>query len=75
MHRMEFKVIKMKFIATSLMMVAAIVHSKKMTEFRLPMNLKPVSYRLNVTTHLEDKFMFKGVVDIKVSTYIYLHLL
>lgn len=42
--------------------------SKETSEFKLPTNFNPVSYELNVVTHLEDKFMFEGVVGIRVST-------
>jgi len=64
---MEFVVFKMFIIALSLM--GSVVNSKETSEFKLPTNFKPVSYRLDVTTHLDDKFMFEGVVDIKVSIH------
>jgi len=57
----------MFIIALSLM--GSVVNSKETSEFKLPTNFKPVSYRLDVTTHLDDKFMFEGVVDIKVSIH------
>lgn len=66
---MEIGVVKMRFIVVMSLIGATVVHSQQTTEFRLPTNLKPVSYQLNVTTHLEDKFIFEGVVDIKVSSY------
>lgn len=65
---MDFEVVKMRFIVALSLVAAAVVHSQKTTEFRLPTNFKPISYRLDVTTHLEDKFVFEGVVDIKVSS-------
>lgn len=52
-------------VALSLM--GSVVNSKESSEFKLPTNFKPVSYRLDVTTYLDDKFMFEGVVDIQVS--------
>lgn len=48
--------------------MGSVVISQETSEFKLPTNFKPVSYRLDVTTHLEDKFMFEGIVDIQVST-------
>jgi len=47
--------------------MTAIVRPQEVSEYRLPADFKPVSYRLDVITHLEDKFTFDGVVDIKAS--------
>lgn len=50
-------------------LIIGVISSQENSEFRLPTNFKPISYRLDVTTHLDDKFTFEGVVDIKVCTY------
>lgn len=63
---MEFGTFKMRYII-ALSLIGAFAHSEDISEFRLPTNFKPISYRLDVTTHLEDKFIFEGIVDIKVS--------
>lgn len=55
------------FVLTLLMRVAA--RSEKISEYRLPTNFKPTNYRLNIITHLDDKFIFEGVVNIKVSAF------
>lgn len=59
---------KMRFIVgLSLLLWAVAGAQQNVSEFRLPTNFKPISYRLDVTTHLDDRFVFEGVVDIKVS--------
>lgn len=63
---MEFGILKMRYII-ALSLIGAVAHSEEISEFRLPTNFKPISYRLDITTHLEDKFTFEGIVDIKVS--------
>lgn len=63
---MNFVIFKMIYIIT-LFLLGSIVNSKDI--LKLPTNFKPISYRLNVTTHLEYQFMFEGVVDIQVSTH------
>lgn len=68
MFRMEFVGFKMLFVI-ALSLMGSVVHSKDSSEFKLPTNFKPVSYRLDVTTYLDDKFMFEGVVDIQVSYF------
>jgi len=55
-------------IAVSFLMIV-VNSSQENSEFRLPTNFKPISYQLDVTTHLDDKFTFDGVVDIKVCNY------
>jgi len=65
---MEFVDFKIMFII-ALSLMGLVVNSKETSEFKLPTNFKPVSYRLDVTTHLDDQFMFEGVVDIKVSMH------
>ncbi|XP_001944764.2 aminopeptidase N [Acyrthosiphon pisum] len=64
--RMEFVGFKMIFIV-ALFLMGSVVNSKESSEFKLPTNFKPVSYRLDVTTYLDDKFMFEGVVDIQMT--------
>jgi aminopeptidase N len=54
-------------VALFLVLGAAFARSQEVPEYRLPTTFKPISYRLDVTTHLENKFTFEGVVDIKVS--------
>lgn len=49
-------------------MGSVVVNSKESSEFKLPTNFKPTSYQLDVTTYLEDKFLFEGEVAINVST-------
>ncbi|XP_026808314.1 aminopeptidase N-like [Rhopalosiphum maidis] len=63
--RMGFVVFKMISII-ALFLMGSVENSKDINELKLPTNFKPLSYRLNVTTHLEDKFMFEGVVDIQI---------
>jgi len=65
---MDFVVFKMISII-ALFLMGSVENSKDINEIKLPTNFKPISYRLNVTTHLEDKFMFEGVVDIQVSIH------
>ena len=64
---MKFVGFKMIFIV-ALSLMGSVVNSEETIDFKLPTNFKPVSYELNVVTHLEDKFMFEGVVCIRVST-------
>lgn len=64
---MKFVGFKMFFII-ALSLMGSVVNSKETSEFKLPTNFKPVSYELHLVTHLEDKFMFEGVVVIRVST-------
>ncbi|XP_022171836.1 aminopeptidase N-like [Myzus persicae] len=64
--RMKFVGFKMIFII-ALSLMGSVVNSKESSEFKLPTNFKPVNYRLDVTTYLEDKFMFEGMVDIRMS--------
>eukprot|EP00102_Acyrthosiphon_pisum_P026390 XP_016663600.1 PREDICTED: uncharacterized protein LOC107884954 [Acyrthosiphon pisum] len=63
-QRMKFVGFKMIFII-ALSLMRSVVNSEETSDFKLPTNFKPVSYELNVTTHLEDKFMFEGVVCIR----------
>lgn len=65
---MEFVGFKMIFIVV-LFLMRSVVDSKESSEFKLPTNFNPVSYRLDVTTYLDDQFIFEGVVDIQVSLY------
>ncbi|VVC39573.1 Hypothetical protein CINCED_3A003208 [Cinara cedri] len=58
--------IKMRFIISLTLLWAVVCSALNSSEFRLPDNFKPISYRLDVTTHLDDKFVFEGVVDIKI---------
>ncbi|XP_008182457.2 aminopeptidase N [Acyrthosiphon pisum] len=60
---MEFMSFKMIFII-ALSLMGSVVNSKETSDYKLPTNFKPVSYELYVVTHLEDKFMFEGVVSI-----------
>ncbi|XP_025198945.1 aminopeptidase N-like [Melanaphis sacchari] len=64
--RMDFVVFKMIYII-ALSLMGLVVNSKEISEFKLPTNFKPISYRLNVTTHLENKFMFEGLIDIQIT--------
>lgn len=57
----------MRFIVGLSLLWAVVGAQQNVSEFRLPTNFKPISYRLDVTTHLDDRFVFEGVVDIKVS--------
>lgn len=66
LFRMELVGFKMIFII-ALSLMGSVVNSKETYEFKLPTNFNPVSYQLNVITHLEDKFMFEGLVYIHVS--------
>lgn len=54
-------------IGVFLILGAVFARSQEVPEYRLPTTFKPISYRLDVTTHLENKFTFEGVVGIKVS--------
>jgi len=65
---MEFVGFKMLLILT-LSLMGSVVNSKESSDYKLPTNFNPVSYRLDVTTYLDDKFMFEGVVDIQVSSH------
>uniref|UniRef100_A0A2S2QD74 Aminopeptidase N n=1 Tax=Sipha flava TaxID=143950 RepID=A0A2S2QD74_9HEMI len=67
--RMEFRgYVEMRFaVALFLVLGAAFARSQEVPEYRLPTTFKPISYRLDVTTHLENKFTFEGVVDIKIT--------
>lgn len=59
--------VKMLFaVASFVLATVAVARSQEVPEYRLPTTFKPVSYRLDVTTHLEDEFTFEGVVNIKV---------
>nr|BAH72588.1 ACYPI001900 [Acyrthosiphon pisum] len=62
---MKFVGFKIIFII-ALSLMGSVVNSEETSDFRLPTNFKPVSYELNVVTHLEDKFMFEGVVCIRM---------
>ncbi|XP_029344595.1 aminopeptidase 1 isoform X2 [Acyrthosiphon pisum] len=64
--RMKFVGFKMIFII-ALSLMRSFVNSEETSDFKLHTNFKPVSYELNVTTHLEDKFMFEGVVCIRMT--------
>jgi len=70
LFRMEFGAFRMRYIIALTLLIGAVVRPENISEFRLPSTFKPVSYRLDVTTHLEDKFTFEGVVDIKVHVTI-----
>ncbi|XP_016663890.1 aminopeptidase N-like isoform X2 [Acyrthosiphon pisum] len=63
---MKFVGFKM-IIIIALSLIGSVVNSQETSEFKLPTNFKPVSYELNVVTHLEDKFMFEGVVCIRMT--------
>ncbi|XP_029346688.1 aminopeptidase N [Acyrthosiphon pisum] len=63
---MKFVGFKMIFIV-ALSLMGSVVNSEETIDFKLPTNFKPVSYELNVVTHLEDKFMFEGVVCIRMT--------
>lgn len=65
LFRLTFWDFTMRFIVV-LSLIMGFAHSQEISEFRLPKTFKPVSYRLDINTHL-DKFTFDGVVDIKVS--------
>lgn len=65
---MESWRIKMWHIVVLTLMMSVVACSEKISEYRLPKNFKPINYRLNITTHLDDEFIFEGVVEIKVST-------
>ncbi|XP_029342693.1 aminopeptidase N isoform X2 [Acyrthosiphon pisum] len=62
----------MKFAGFKIIFIIALslmgsVKSEETSEFKIPSNFKPVSYELNLVTHLEDKFMFEGVVGIRMT--------
>lgn len=59
---------KMWYIIALSLLTGEVARSQEVTSHRLPGNFKPATYRLDITTHLDDKFVFEGVVDIKVST-------
>ncbi|XP_003240500.1 aminopeptidase N isoform X1 [Acyrthosiphon pisum] len=63
---MKFVGFKMIFII-ALSLMGSVVNSEETSDFKLPTNFKPVNYELNVTTHLDDKFMFEGVVCIRMT--------
>lgn len=66
---MEFGAFKMRLIVAALTLIGAFARAQNtaVSEFRLPTNFKPISYTLDVTTHLENKFAFEGIVGIRVS--------
>jgi len=64
---MELIGFKMIFIV-ALSLMGSVVNSKETGVFKLPTNFNPFNYEMNVITHLEDKFMFEGLVKIQVST-------
>lgn len=66
-YRMDSKGLNMWFIIVLTLLMSVVARSEEIPGYRLPTNFKPISYRLDITTHLDDKFIFEGVVDIKVS--------
>eukprot|EP00102_Acyrthosiphon_pisum_P019671 XP_016656881.1 PREDICTED: aminopeptidase N isoform X2 [Acyrthosiphon pisum] len=63
---MKFVGFKLIFII-ALSLMGSVVNSEETSDFKLPTNFKPISYELNVTTYLEDKFVFEGVVGIRMT--------
>lgn len=63
---------KWLFVALSAVLTSEIVCSHDHPSFsvgqeKLPLNFKPVSYKLNLTTFIHGKHEFSGTVTIKVS--------
>lgn len=65
--RLDFKGLNMWFVIVLTFLMCVVARSEEIAEYRLPTNFKPISYRLDITTHLDDRFIFEGVVNIKVS--------
>lgn len=67
LFRLDSKGLNMWFIIVLTFLMSVVARSEEIAGYRLPTNFKPINYRLDITTHLDDKFIFEGVVDIKVN--------
>ncbi|XP_050433287.1 aminopeptidase N-like [Adelges cooleyi] len=66
--RIPFRVSKMRLMVLVLLSIAAAVNSQQVSNYRLPKTMKPMSYRLDIITHLDvDNFKFEGSVYIKIT--------
>ncbi|XP_050540509.1 aminopeptidase N-like [Daktulosphaira vitifoliae] len=68
-YRSQFTVFKMRSpMLIFFVLIAAVLSQEEADKFRLPNNMKPLSYRLDIITHLnEGNFRFEGAVEIKIT--------